>query len=452
MKSINPATQELIREYPDHNAEDVEEMLERSSKAFRAFSKTSFEQRANMLNQAAAVLRGKKEHWARLMTDEMGKPIKEARAEVEKCAWVCEHYAETGAQGLKPKKIATDATSSWVQFQPLGTVLAVMPWNFPFWQVFRFAAPTLMAGNAALLKHAGNVSGCALAIEEIFAQAQVPDGVFQTLLIDHDLAEKVIKDRRVHAVSLTGSTRAGRAVASVAGLALKPTLLELGGSDPFIVLADANLEKAAKEATRARCLNSGQSCIAAKRFIVVDEVHDEFIHLFRKEMRALKMGDPTDESTDIGPQARVDLAEALHKQVKTSIDAGAVVLMGGEPSELGPAFYPPTIVSRVDPGMSVFDEETFGPVAAVIHAKNTDHAIKLANQTEYGLGASLWTQSESIQTLVDAIDSGHVAINGIVKSDPRLPFGGIKDSGYGRELGEMGLHAFVNAKTVADFS
>lgn len=452
MKSINPATQELIREYPDHNAEDVEEMLERSSKAFRAFSKTSFEQRANMLNQAAAVLRGKKEHWARLMTDEMGKPIKEARAEVEKCAWVCEHYAETGTQGLKPKKIATDATSSWVQFQPLGTVLAVMPWNFPFWQVFRFAAPTLMAGNAALLKHAGNVSGCALAIEEIFAQAQVPDGVFQALLIDHDLAEKVIKDRRVHAVSLTGSTRAGRAVASVAGQALKPTLLELGGSDPFIVLADANLEKAAKEATRARCLNSGQSCIAAKRFIVVDEVHDEFIHIFRKEMRALKMGDPTDEATDIGPQARVDLAEALHEQVQASIDAGAVALMGGEPSSLGPAFYPPTIISRVDPGMSVFDEETFGPVAAVIHAKNTDHAIKLANQTEYGLGASLWTQSESIQTLVDAIDSGHVAINGIVKSDPRLPFGGIKDSGYGRELGEMGLHAFVNAKTVADFS
>lgn len=452
MKSINPATQGLIREYPDHNAEDVEEMLERSSKAFRAFSKTSFEQRANMLNQAAAVLRGKKEHWARLMTDEMGKPIKEARAEVEKCAWVCEHYAETGAQGLRPKKIATDATSSWVQFQPLGTVLAVMPWNFPFWQVFRFAAPTLMAGNAALLKHAGNVSGCALAIEEIFAQAQVPDGVFQTLLIDHDLAEKVIKDKRVHAVSLTGSTRAGRAVASVAGQALKPTLLELGGSDPFIVLADANLEKAAKEATRARCLNSGQSCIAAKRFIVVDEVHDEFIHIFRKEMRALKMGDPTDEATDIGPQARVDLAEALHEQVQASIDAGAVALMGGEPSSLGPAFYPPTIISRVDPGMSVFDEETFGPVAAVIHAKNTDHAIKLANQTEYGLGASLWTQSESIQTLVDAIDSGHVAINGIVKSDPRLPFGGIKDSGYGRELGEMGLHAFVNAKTVADFS
>lgn len=452
MKSINPATQELIREYPDHNSEDVEEMLERSTKAFRDFSKTSFDQRADMLNQAAAVLREKKEQWARLMTEEMGKPIKEARAEVEKCAWVCEHYAETGAQGLKPKKIATDATSSWVQFQPLGTVLAVMPWNFPFWQVFRFAAPTLMAGNAALLKHAGNVSGCALAIEEIFAQAQVPEGVFQTLLIDHDLAEKVIKDRRVHAVSLTGSTRAGRAVASVAGQALKPTLLELGGSDPFIVLADANLEKAAKEATRARCLNSGQSCIAAKRFIVVDEVHDEFIHLFRKEMRALKIGDPTDESTDIGPQARVDLAEALHEQVKASIAAGAVALMGGEPSGLGPAFYPPTIISRVDPGMSVFDEETFGPVAAVIRAKNTDHAIKLANQTEYGLGASLWTTSDTIQPLVDAIDSGHVAINGIVKSDPRLPFGGIKDSGYGRELGEMGLHAFVNAKTVADFS
>lgn len=452
MKSINPATQELIREYPDHNSEDVEEMLERSSRAFRDFSKTSFDQRADMLNQAAAVLREKKEQWARLMTEEMGKPIKEARAEVEKCAWVCEHYAETGAQGLKPKKIATDATSSWVQFQPLGTVLAVMPWNFPFWQVFRFAAPTLMAGNAALLKHAGNVSGCALAIEEIFAQAQVPEGVFQTLLIDHDLAEKVIKDRRVHAVSLTGSTRAGRAVASVAGQALKPTLLELGGSDPFIVLADANLEKAAREATRARCLNSGQSCIAAKRFIVVDEVHDEFIHLFRKEMRALKIGDPTDESTDIGPQARVDLAEALHEQVKASIAAGAVALMGGEPSGLGPAFYPPTIISRVDPGMSVFDEETFGPVAAVIRAKNTDHAIKLANQTEYGLGASLWTTSDTIQPLVDAIDSGHVAINGIVKSDPRLPFGGIKDSGYGRELGEMGLHAFVNAKTVADFS
>ncbi|QED27755.1 NAD-dependent succinate-semialdehyde dehydrogenase [Microvenator marinus] len=452
MKSINPATQTLIREYPDHNSEDVEEMLERSSRAFRDFSKTSFDQRADMLNQAAAVLREKKEQWARLMTEEMGKPIKEARAEVEKCAWVCEHYAETGAQGLKPKKIETDATNSWVQFQPLGTVLAVMPWNFPFWQVFRFAAPTLMAGNTALLKHAGNVSGCALAIEEIFAQAQVPDGVFQTLLIDHDLAEKVIKDRRVHAVSLTGSTRAGRAVASVAGQALKPTLLELGGSDPFIVLADANLEKAAKEATRARCLNSGQSCIAAKRFIVVDEVHDEFIHLFRKEMRALKIGDPTDESIDIGPQARVDLAEALHEQVKASIAAGAVALMGGEPSGLGPAFYPPTIISRVDPGMSVFDEETFGPVAAVIRAKNTDHAIKLANQTEYGLGASLWTTSDTIQPLVDAIDSGHVAINGIVKSDPRLPFGGIKDSGYGRELGEMGLHAFVNAKTVADFS
>jgi len=448
VKSINPANQELIRDYDDHTDEDVEAALSLAQSTSVQWKSVAFEYRTELFERAAMVLRERSEDWAMMMTREMGKPIAEARAEVEKCAWVCEYYAAEASGLLKNQKIKTDASASWVQFEPLGTVLAIMPWNFPFWQVFRFAAPTLMAGNTALLKHAGNVTGCALAIEEIFASAGFPKGVFQTLVIDHDQAEHVLRDDRVHAVSLTGSTRAGKAIAKIAADALKPALLELGGSDPFIVLADANVEEAAKQAALARCLNSGQSCIAAKRFIVHTDVHDEFVHLFRRAMREMTLGNPEDESTKIGPQARVDLLEELHSQVERSVEMGAQRLAGGQPSELGPAFYPPTVLGDVMPGMPVFDEETFGPVAAIIRARDSADAIRLANLTNYGLGASVWTESDDVQSLVDQLQCGHVAINGIVKSDPRLPFGGIKDSGYGRELGPQGILSFVNVKTV----
>jgi succinate-semialdehyde dehydrogenase/glutarate-semialdehyde dehydrogenase len=335
-----------------------------------------------------------------------------------------------------------------VRYDPLGPIFAVMPWNFPFWQVFRFAAPNLMAGNVGILKHAANVTGCAMAIESIFTEAGFPEDVFQTFVIDHEQAERVMRDRRVRGITLTGSVRAGKAVGRIAGEELKPSVLELGGSDPFIVLEDCDLDLAIDGAITARTLNSGQSCIAAKRFIVESSITDEFTRRFTERMEALNVGDPTDEETDVGPQARGDLLEELHDQVRRSVDAGATVLTGGEPLDGTGYFYPPTVLDGVEPGMAAFDEETFGPVAAIIEAEDLEHAIELANDSDFGLGASVWTSRDDLDEIARRIESGHVAFNGIVKSDPRLPFGGIKDSGYGRELARHGIREFVDAKTV----
>jgi succinate-semialdehyde dehydrogenase/glutarate-semialdehyde dehydrogenase len=383
------------------------------------------------------------------MTLEMGKPIAQAEAEVDKCAWVCEYYADHAEAMLAEQPRDTDASRSYVRFDPLGPVLAVMPWNFPFWQVFRFAAPAIMAGNAAVLKHASNVPRCALQIEEVFRDAGFPAGLFATALVGSSAVPGLIADERIAAVTLTGSEHAGRQVAERAGHELKKTVLELGGSDPFIVLADADLPVAARTAADARLVNSGQSCIAAKRFIVVEAVAEQFTARFVDELRARRVGDPLSRDTQVGPQARVDLRDDLHRQVQESIKRGAQRLLGGEiPSGKG-AFYPPTLLAAVDKGMPAFDEETFGPVAAVIRAKDEADAVRLANDSQFGLGASLWTQDRvRAERLAAQIEAGAVHVNGLVKSDPRLPFGGIKRSGYGRELSEYGIREFVNIKSV----
>lgn len=448
MKSINPATQAVLAEFPEHTAAEVTALLQNSAQAFEQWRAFSMSDRARLFVRVAQVLRERAEAWATLMTHEMGKPLSEAKAEVEKCAWVCEYYAEHAASFLAPQPIATDAGKSYVAYEPLGVVLAVMPWNFPFWQVFRFAAPTLMAGNVGLLKHAENVPRCALAIEEIFLEAGFPEGVFHTLLVGREAVADLMANPQVKAVSLTGSVRAGRAVGALAGQHLKPSLLELGGSDPYIVMRDADLDAAVATAVKARLINNGQSCIAAKRFIVEAPVYQIFCDRFEDALRKLKLGDPMDDATDIGPMARPDLVEELHRQVTESEAVGATLVLGGKRSDLGPCFYPVTLVTDVRPGMPMFDEETFGPAAAVIRASDPDHAIELANQSAFGLGASLWTISDKAETWAQRIEAGHVAINGMVKSDPRLPFGGIKDSGYGRELGPHGPRSFVNTKTI----
>jgi succinate-semialdehyde dehydrogenase / glutarate-semialdehyde dehydrogenase len=405
--------------------------------------------RAQKMREVARALRAHAATYARTMTLEMGKPIVQAEAEVEKCALTCDYYADHAGSFLAEQERQTDASRSYVRFDPLGPVLAVMPWNFPFWQVFRFAAPALMAGNAAVLKHASNVPRCALAIEEVFRGAGFPPGLFSTVLVGASSVASLIADPRVVAVTLTGSESAGRAVAEAAGRSLKKTVLELGGSDPFIVLADADLAAAARAAADARLINSGQSCIAAKRFIVVDRVADHFLQLFFDEMRSRRMGDPLERETQVGPQARVELRDALHRQVEESRMRGATVVLGGEiPAGKG-AFYPPTLLAAVEKGMPAFDEETFGPVAAVIRAKDESDAIGLANDSPFGLGASLWTRDhERAERLAAQIDAGTIFVNGVVKSDPRLPFGGIKRSGYGRELSEYGIREFVNVKSV----
>jgi succinate-semialdehyde dehydrogenase/glutarate-semialdehyde dehydrogenase len=383
------------------------------------------------------------------MTLEMGKPIVESESEIEKCAWVCEHYAENGARFLAPERLGSDAAESYVRYDPLGPVLAVMPWNFPFWQVFRFAAPALTAGNVGLLKHANNVSGCALAIEDVFRRAGYPSGVFTSLLMSIELTDEIIGNPGIVAVSLTGSERAGRAVGEAAGKHIKKTVLELGGSDPFIVLDDADLEAAVATAVKSRAINSGQSCIAAKRFIVEKGIAERFTTLFVKAMQALRVGDPLARDTQVGPLARADLVDTLHRQVTTSVRMGAKALAGGAPLSRPGFFYEPTVLSGVQPDMPVFEEETFGPVAAVIEADNPDHAVRLANRSVYGLGASIWTGNvDEAKRLAAGIESGMVFVNGLVKSDPRLPFGGVKRSGHGRELGRVGMHEFVNQKTV----
>jgi succinate-semialdehyde dehydrogenase/glutarate-semialdehyde dehydrogenase len=449
MRSINPATEETIANYPEDSAEQVEQKIRRADAAFREWRSTSFTQRADLFRKAAAVLRAQSSDLSRLMALEMGKPIVGGEAEVEKCAVCCEHFADHAEEYLKTQHYKSDASRSYVRFDPLGAVFAIMPWNFPLWQVFRFACPSLMAGNVGLLKHAENVPGCALAIEKIFTEAGFPAGVFTTLMIDRKDAEAVIKHPVIKAVTLTGSERAGVAVASQAGSVLKKTVLELGGSDPFIILADADVTAVAKKAAEARCINSGQSCIAAKRFIVEAPIYVEFVEAMSAAMWDMRVGDPLDRTTQIGPQAREDLRDNLHRQVQASVQAGAKLAEGGEiPGGRG-FFYPPTVLADVRPGMAAFDEETFGPVAAIIRADDADHAVRLANQSRYGLGASVWTRNAArAEKLAPHIDSGCVFVNGIVKSDPRLPFGGIKSSGYGRELAAFGIHEFVNIKTV----
>jgi succinate-semialdehyde dehydrogenase/glutarate-semialdehyde dehydrogenase len=401
------------------------------------------------MRAAADRLEERTDAYAERITREMGKPIREARAEVKKCAWVCHHYAEHTAAYLAPEEVESDAGRSYVAFQPLGPVLAVMPWNFPFWQVFRFAAPALMAGNAGLLKHASNVPGCALDIEEVFRSAGFPAGAFQTLLIGASEVARVIECPQVRAVTLTGSDAAGRKVAEKAGNRLKKSVLELGGSDPFVVLEDADLEEAARTASLARCQNSGQSCIAAKRFIAVAPVFDRFRDLFRAEMEALVVGDPMDEATQVGPQAREEFLDDLHRQVQDSVRAGARVLTGGEPLKGPGYFFPPTVLTDVGPGQPVYDEEVFGPVAPVIRADDEADALRIANDTLFGLGGSVWTADPARgEAFASGIQAGAVFVNGLVKSDPRLPFGGVKQSGYGRELGPWGIREFTNIKTV----
>ncbi len=449
MRSVNPATEETIREYPDHSLVEVDEKLDLALSAFDFWRRTSFEERGLLMKRAAETLRRRKAEFAALMTAEMGKVIVQAEAEVEKCAWVCEHDAEKAAAYLAPEEAATDASRSYVRFDPLGPVLAVMPWNFPLWQVFRFAAPALMAGNVGLLKHASNVPGCALAIEEVFREAGFPKGAFQTLLVGSSVVEGLVRHPAVAAVTLTGSDPAGRSVAAAAGAVLKKTVLELGGSDPFVVLKDADVEKAARIAAQARCINNGQSCIAAKRFIVEAPVFDAFERAFVTAMSSLSVGDPMDRKTDVGPLARQDLLEDLHDQVHRSLKGGAVLKCGGKRLPIRGFFYPPTVLSRVEPGMAAFEEETFGPVAALVRAEDADHAVVLANASAFGLGASLWTADVALaQRLVPEFQAGSVFVNGMVKSDPRLPFGGVKLSGYGRELSAFGIREFVNVKTV----
>ncbi len=448
MQVINPATGAVVRTYDEHAPAEVEARLQRAAEAYVSWRTTPLERRAELMRAAAGVLREDAEAHARLMTEEMGKPLAEARSEVEKCAWTCEYMADQAAAFLAPEPVATDAGESFVRFDPIGPVLAIMPWNFPFWQVFRFAAPALMAGNVGVLKHAPNVPGCALGIEEVFARAGMPEGVFTSLLISAERAEPVIRDPRIAAVTLTGSGRAGAAVAAIAGSEVKTTVLELGGSDPFIVLEDADLDGAVAAAVSARTMNAGQSCIAAKRFIVVAPLYDRFVEAMGARMAARAVGDPLEPGCEIGPLAREDLRATLHDQVERSIGAGARLVTGGHPLDRPGWFYAPTLLADCRPGMAAFDEETFGPVAAVARVDGADEAVALANASRYGLGASLWTAPDRAKELAPRIEAGHVAVNGIVKSDPRLPFGGVKQSGYGRELSRYGMLEFVNVKTV----
>lgn len=446
---INPATEEKIAEYPEHDEGAVTHRLETARAAFAQWRRTPISQRAALLHRVAELLRQRRTQLAELMAREMGKPITAGEAEIDKCATCCDFYADHAGAMLEPTKVESDAADSYVRYDPIGPVLAIMPWNFPYWQVFRFAAPSLMAGNVAVLKHAPNVPGCALAIESLFADAGFPEGVFSALLIANERAQAAIEHEAIAAVTLTGSTRAGSIVASQAGAKIKKTVLELGGSDAFIVLADADVEAVAHTAAEARCINSGQSCIAAKRFIVVEAVREAFEAAFVAAMRARIVGDPLQRATQLGPLARVDLLENLERQVEESIRGGARLLCGGQRGSARGYFYQPTVLTNVRPGVPAFDDETFGPVAAVIAADDADHAVALANHSRYGLGASIWTRDiDRAHRLAAEIEAGAVFINGIVRSDPRLPFGGIKESGYGRELAEPGIREFVNIKSV----
>jgi succinate-semialdehyde dehydrogenase/glutarate-semialdehyde dehydrogenase len=447
--SRNPATGAVLGSYEELSAAALEAKLALAARAFESQRRTSFAQRAGRMNAAADILEREKRQLGRMMTLEMGKPIAAAIAEAEKCAWVCRHYATRAEELLADERVETGDSRSFITCQPLGVVLAVMPWNFPFWQVFRFVAPGIMAGNVGLLKHASNVPQCALAIEDILRRAGFEEGVFQTLLVGPEAVAGIIRDARVRAVTLTGSDRAGAAVAGAAGEALKKSVLELGGSDPFIVMPSADLEQAAETAVTARTINNGQSCIAAKRFIIADSIYDRFVTRFVERMRALRLGDPIDEATQIGPLATESIRDGLAKQVAETIAQGARLLCGGTTPQRAGWFFEPTVLDNIPQDSAAYRDELFGPVAAMFRARDIDDAIRIANDSVFGLGSAAWTNDADEQNrFIAELDAGMVFINGMVVSDPRLPFGGVKRSGYGRELGRAGILEFVNMKSV----
>lgn len=448
LKAINPANGEVVREVPAMDQAQMNAAMEISENSFSQWRQTSFNERARVLRAVAAHMKDEVERLAPLMTEEMGKPIKEARGEVMKAAWCAEHYAEHAEQYLAREVIESDASLSYVQYLPLGPVLGILPWNAPFWLAFRFCAPSLMAGNTCLMKHDPHVPGCARAIAEIFDKVDAPHGIMQNLPLTTEDAEAAIRHPAVRAVSFTGSSRGGSAVAAVAGSELKPAVLELGGSDPAIVLADASLEAAADVIALSRIINAGQSCIAAKRIIVEAPVYEQMTELLQPRLQQLQVGDPSLDTTDVGPLARPDLRENLHRQVQETVSSGARCLLGGEMPPGDGYFYPVTLLADATNDMTASCEETFGPVATVIRAEDAEHALSIANDTEYGLGAAVWTETERGEAMAREIVSGQVAVNGIVKTDPRLPSGGVKRSGYGRELGPHGIREFVNAQQV----
>jgi len=450
LKSINPLNGTVIKEYPIHSDKAIDSILNHAVDAYHSWKNVTLQARADMMKKAANELRENKAYYAKLMSNEMGKCITEAQAEVEKSAWVCDYYAENASEFMQAKSVKTDYQISKVIYQPIGAILAIMPWNFPLWQVFRFAAPNLMAGNTGILKHASNVSGCSLAIQEVFENAGFPAGVFQSVLVRGLDTAKIIQDKRIAGVTLTGSTEAGKKVAEAAGKSLKKTVLELGGSDPYLIIEDADISLAAEKCAAGRLLNAGQSCIGAKRFLVHDAIYDKFISSFKHAMEAVKLGDPMDTNTQMGPLANTSFRNDLHYQVEKSIKAGATCILGGKIPEMNGAFYPPTILTDVKPGMPAYDEELFGPVASVMRVKNDEEAIHIANDSVFGLGAAVFSKnSEKAEKIAEQITSGAVFINDFVKSDPRLPFGGVKESGYGRELSIEGFREFLNIKTIA---
>ena len=448
--SINPANNKILESHKEISTEKINQIINSSYNTYLEWRNESISYRSNMMRDLAELLKQKKEKLGALMTQEMGKPIKQSIAEAEKCAWVCEYYADNAERFLSKKEISTDSKKSFISFQPIGLVLAIMPWNFPFWQVFRFASPTLMAGNVGILKHASNVQGCAKEIEKLFLEAGFPEYAFSNLVIGSNKVSNVINNPLVRAITLTGSTPAGKSVASHAGSLLKKTVLELGGNDPYIILEDADLNNAVESCIAGRMLNTGQSCIAAKRFIVVKARLDEFIDKVEQKINNMKMGDPLDSNIDIGPMVNTDARDELHQQVLMSIEKGAKLISGGKIPESDGSFYPPTLLTNVEPGMSAFDDELFGPVAVIISAKDQAHAIDLANKTNYGLGAAIFTADldKGEKIAINELEAGSCFVNDFVKSDPRLPFGGIKESGYGRELSEFGILEFVNIKSV----
>ncbi len=450
VKTSNPATGEDLKTYKRLSVKEVEKKVDKAHTTWLKYRNTSFKSRAKKLLRAADILEKRKNKYAKLMVREMGKTITEAKSEIEKCAWVCRYYAKNAEDFLAKEVVKTDADKSYVTFQPIGAVLAIMPWNYPFWQVFRFAAPALMAGNVGLLKHASNVLGCGDAIEEVFLDAGFPKGAFTHLNMSADDIEKLLENPKVKAATLTGSAPAGSSVAGISGKNLKKTVLELGGSDAYLILEDANIEEAAEICKNGRLLNAGQSCIGAKRFIVLEEVYDKFLKAFKKKMKAAKMGDPKDKDTKYGCMARKDLRKELHEQVKKSIKMGAKLELGGKIPKGKGAFYPATILTNLAPGMPAYEEELFGPVASVIKAQDEKEAIKIANASEFGLGAAVITSDKKRGERIAAqeLEAGCCFVNSFVKSDPRLPFGGIKNSGYGRELSHYGIKEFTNIKTI----
>lgn len=451
MKSINPHNGELVQSYEPHDSAAIERILGAAKDSFENWRRVAVPERAELMRKVAQLLRRNKSKYAGLMTEEMGKPLADGENEVEKCAVTCEYYADEGVNLLKPEIIASDLAKSWISFEPLGPILAIMPWNFPFWQVIRFAAPNLMAGNVGVLKHASNVTGCSLALEALFLEAGFPHHVFSSVLVEGKKVDKLITHPIIKAVTLTGSTPAGKAVAEAAGRVLKKCVLELGGSDAYLVLKGADVKEAARICAQSRLINGGQSCIAAKRFIVDRSLRKEFEQAMLGEFEKVQMGDPKDKKNSLGPQARKDLRDSLHKQVEKSIDQGAKLLLGGKlDADAKGAYYPPTILTDVKPGMVAFDEELFGPVAAIIEAIDDEDAVRLANLSIFGLGAAIFTKDIArAENLAIEIEAGSVFINALVKSDARLPFGGIKESGYGRELSYFGLREFLNIKTIA---